>query len=172
MLICILLVYCDQPFSIYYWSSHRITNCELVVCRLLLLWLAVSSLGSLGTQSLVAALLCSCQLRILPSGNLMDGSYYSKKKIITNLTTQRIDIDIDIDNLWLGCGPCMTPNWTQCLNVSIQLALVGPLLTGYGAQVTHMWPPLYQNWVCSFLTNNYENLALIPFGQVDKAFFF
>jgi hypothetical protein len=55
-------------------SSHRITNCELVVSRLWLLWLAVSSLGSLGTQSLVPAVLCSCQLRILPSGNLMDGS--------------------------------------------------------------------------------------------------
>lgn len=27
---------------------------------------------------------------------------------------------------------------SMSLNVSIQLALVGPLLTGYGAQVTHM----------------------------------
>jgi hypothetical protein len=69
MLICILLAYRDQPFSIYYWSSHRITNCELVVCRLLLRWLAVSSLSSLGTQSLVPAV-----LSFLPSGNLMDGS--------------------------------------------------------------------------------------------------
>ncbi len=66
---------------------------------------------------------------------IIDG-YYSKTKFITNLTTQRSDIDID--NLWLGCGPCMKPNRTQWLNVSIQLALVGPFLTGYGAQVTHM----------------------------------
>jgi hypothetical protein len=74
-----------------------------------------------------------------------------------------------VDWLWCSSDSYMKPNWTQCLHVSIQLALVGPLLTGYGAQVTHryglhlvgvnMWPSLYQIWVCSFLTNNYENLC-------------
>jgi hypothetical protein len=77
MLICILLLaYCDQPFSMYYWSSH-LTGSQTVSLLFpgccCFDWLSLS-LGFLATQSLVPAVLCSCQLRILPSGKLMDGS--------------------------------------------------------------------------------------------------